>query len=316
MTRFLMQLNAAIKPYVCTYLYRGFNDSVLDIFNVSNVMVDNCTFENNFKNGSGTKPFRGNAGAIAVGYSNCSRDGNCSDINRNANCLVDNSTYESYSIIIRNSMFINNSARSDTPTDKVLIQKIFSGRGGAVALYLPTPYSKVRFLSESNFFMNNEASSAGGGIYAHLSGDYADVTLHVKDCNFIENKAKDGAGIEFTYDLRRSTCMASGSCEIDDIKCSFQEASTVDCENYFPANSIIENCSFTANDGDFGGAFKGIQINPFGNNNLIRFKNCTFINNTASVGAGAYFQSRYSVADVRMNNSIQMENWYVSMLRR
>ena len=291
---------------------RGFDDSVLDIFDVANVTVDNCTFENNSKNGSGFEPFRGNAGAIAVGYSNYSRNGSCSDTDCMANCLVDDSAYESYHVTITNSRFINNSASSDTPTDKVLIQKIFSGRGGAVALYLPTPCSIVRFLSESNFFMNNKASSAGGAIYAHLSGDYADITLHVKDCNFTENKAKDGAGIEFTYDLKKSTCMVSSSCAVDDIECSFKEVSTTDCQKCAPANSTIENCTFTANEGEFGGAFKGIQINPFGNNNLITFKNCTFINNTASVGAGAYFQSRYSVADVRMNNSIQMENWYVA----
>ena len=259
--------------------------------------MDNCTFKNNFNNGSGNDPFRGNAGAIAVGYSNYSK-----------NDSKDDNSINAYSITIKNSTFINNAANTANSTDEVLIQKIFSGRGGAIALYIPTPNSTVKFTSESNCFVNNRASSAGGAIYAHLSGDFANVMLHVKDCNFTGNVAQDGAGLEFTYDLKNSACMIS-SCDIDNAECS--DASTKDCPYYVPANSTIENCRFVENKGIFGGAFKGIQINPFGNNNLINFKNCTFINNTASVGAGAYFQSRYSVADVRMSNSIQMENWYV-----
>ena len=270
----------------------------MDIFDVSNVLVDNCTFENNSNNGSGSAPFRGNAGAIAVGYYNYSSDDNSTDADSIAN----------YTIIIKNSMFINNTGNTNRPTDEVLIQKVFAGRGGAIALYIPTPNSIVKFTSESNCFMNNRASSAGGAIYAHLSGDLANVTLHVKDCDFTGNMAPDGAGVEFTYNLNMSACVIS-SCDRNNADCS--DASTTDCPPNVPANSIIENCRFIENNGSFGGAFKGIQINPFGNNNLIKFRNCVFINNTASVGAGAYFQSRYSVADVRMSDSIQMENWYV-----
>ena len=276
---------------------RGFTDSVLDIFNVLNVTVDHCTFVNNHNNGNRDEPFRGNAGAIAVGYSSCS---NCSSL------LLNSST--SANIIIKNSMFISNSAWTNRSTDQVLIQKVFAGRGGAIALYLPTPESIVRFTSELNCFENNSASSAGGAIYAHLSGDLANVTLDIKECNFTGNKAPDGAGVEFTYNLDRSACVIT-SCEIDNDDCT---SSSV-CNRHIPANSIIEDCHFVRNVGEFGGAFKGIQINPFGNNNMIKFKNCTFINNSASVGAGAYFQSRYSVADVRMSSAIQMENWYVSI---
>ena len=276
--------------YLCL-LCRGFTDTVLDIFDVSNVLVDNCTFVNNSNDGGGNASFRGNAGAIAIGYSNDSTYADAMD--------------DVYTIVIRNSTFINNTAKTSRPTDEVLIQKIFSGRGGAVALYLPTPNSNVTFTSESNCFMNNRASSAGGAIYAHLSGDFANVMLHVKDCNFTGNVAQDGAGVEFTYDLNKSTCT---TCDINDPECL--DASTTGCPDQ-PANSIIEDCRFIDNNGSFGGAFKGIQINPFGNNNLIKFKNCEFTKNYASVGAAAYFQSRYSVADVRMSNSIQMENWYV-----
>ena len=268
--------------------------------------MDNCTFENNSNNGRGNATFRGNAGAIAIGYSDDSK-GDSKDDNS-----TDADSVDAYTIIIKNSTFINNTANTNRSTDEVLIQKLFAGRGGAIALYLPTPNSIVRFTSESNCFMNNRVTAAGGAIYAHLSGDFADVTLHVKDCNFTGNDAPDGAGIEFTYDLNKSACIIS-SCDIDNnTECS--SAPTTDCPRHVPATSIIENCNFVGNNGSFGGAFKGIQINPFGNNNIINFKNCTFINNTASVGAAAYFQSRYSVADVRMNDSIHMENWYVIIM--
>lgn len=275
-------------------MYRGFTDAVLDIFNVSNVLVDTCVFENNSNNGSGNDPFRGNAGAIAIGYSNMT-------------------SVSEYNIIIKNSMFIDNTALTNRTTDEVLIQKIFSGRGGAVALYLPTPNSTAVFTSESNCFVNNRAASAGGAIYAHLSGDYNNVTLYVKNSNFTGNIASDGAGVEFTYDLDKSACVIS-SCDADNNDCSITDLTATDCQEHVPAKSVIENCYFERNDGQFGGAFKGIQINPFGNNNFITFRNCTFIENCASVGAAAYFQSRYSVADVRMNNSIVMENWYVTCL--
>lgn len=273
---------------LCSY----FTDTVLDIFNVTNVTVDTCTFKNNSNNGSGDATFRGNAGAIAIGYSNNSKLTNESNI------------------VIKNSKFMDNVAVHSRPTDEVLINKIFSGRGGAIALYVPSPNSTVKFTSESNCFHNNNASSAGGAIYAHLSGSYADVTLHVKNCNFTRNKAQDGAGVEFTYDLAKSACVIP-SCDADDYNSCPRTNS--ECPYYVPAKSIIEDCHFERNHGDFGGAFKGIQINPFGNNNLITFKNCTFVNNMASVGAGAYFQSRYSVADVRMNDSIKIINWYVIM---
>jgi len=277
------------------FSYSGFTDTVLDIFNVTNITVDTCVFKNNFNNGSGNASFRGNAGAIAIGYSN------------------ESSLTNEVNITIRNSTFINNTAITDKSTDEVLMQKVFAGRGGAIALYIPSPNSTVWFMSECNHFIDNCAEAAGGGIYAHLSGNYADVTLHVRNCCFIGNKAQDGAGIEFTYDLNNSSCVIPndnfiGQCAVDGTDCL---SSVPECPRYIPAKSIIEYCHFEENRGGFGGAFKGIQINPFGNNNLITFKNCTFMNNIANVGAGAYFQSRYSVADVKMNNSIQMENWYV-----
>lgn len=283
------------------YLCRNFTDTVLDIFNVGNVLVDNCTFENNFNNGSGSTPFRGNAGAIAIGFSNVS------------DADIDITEYTN--IAITNSMFINNTANTSRTTDDVLMGKIFSGRGGAIALYITSPDNvnvSVQFTSKFNHFISNNATSAGGAIYAHLSGNYTNVTLHVEDCNFTGNDAPDGAGIEFTYDLGKSACVIS-SCDIDNvIDCSPTMSPTLSCPSYVPAKSIVKNCYFERNHGGFGGAFKGIQINPFGNNNFITFEDCTFVNNIADVGAAAYFQSRYSVADVRMNNSIRMENWYVA----
>ena len=284
------------------------------MYNVQNLTVENCTFMDNVNNVTVDEtiiipPFRGNAGAIAVGFPpNGTLEHNTSSIN------------------ITGSRFVNNSAFSDISTDTVLINKTFAGRGGAIALYLPTPNLTVNFLTEYSHYEKNNASSAGGGIYAHLSGDFANVTLHVKNCHFIENYAPDGAGVEFTYDLSKSACAVVGNsvgeCSADEEEdsngmCGACSSAATPLEGNsvcIPATSIIENCSFEGNVGNFGGAFKGIQINPFGNNNKITFKNCNFTNNTAQVGAGAYFQSRYSVADVKMEDAIKIENWYVLLL--
>ena len=280
------------------------------MYNVQNLMVDGCTFCDNVNNITVNEttiitPFRGNAGAIAVGF--------------HPNNTLE---YNSSSIIVTGSTFINNSAFSDISTDAVLINKTFAGRGGAIALYLPTHNLTVNFMSENSYYERNNATSAGGGIYAHLSGDYANVTLHLKNCRFIENYAPDGAGVEFTYDLSKSACAVVGNsvgdCSADeedsDGTCGACSSAATPLEGdiiCIPTTSIIEDCHFEQNDGNFGGAFKGIQINPFGNNNRITFRNCTFVNNTAQVGAGAYFQSRYSVADVKMEDAIKIENWYV-----
>lgn len=298
-----------LDNHLCLFL-RYFSATVLDVYNVQNLMVDSCSFTDNINNflvnESTITPFRGNAGAIAVGYPNDTQ-------------LV---PYNTSSIIVTRSQFVNNSALSDISTDAVLINKTFAARGGAIALYLPTPNLTVYFMSEDSHYEKNNASSAGGGIYAHLSGDYSNVTLHLNNCKFIENYADDGAGVEFTYDLSKSACSVVGSsvgeCSADEedsdgtcTTCS-SAATPVVGENFcIPATSIIENCYFERNEGNFGGAFKGIQINPFGNNNFITFKNCTFLENTAQVGAGAYFQSRYSVADVKMADAIKIEDWYV-----
>jgi len=290
------------------HFLRYFTATVLDVYNVQNLMVNNCTFMDNVNNVTVDEtpiipPFRGNAGAIAVGFP--------------SNTTLE---YNTSSIIVTSSVFVNNSAFSDISTDTVLINKTFAGRGGAIALYLPTPNHTVIFLTENSYYERNNASSAGGGIYAHLSGDYANVTLLVKNCHFIGNDAPDGAGVEFTYDLSKSACAVVGNsvgeCFADeedfDGTCSTCSSAATPLEGdsiCIPATSIIEDCYFERNKGNFGGAFKGIQINPFGNNNLITFRNCTFVNNTAQVGAGAYFQSRYSVADVKMGDAIKIENW-------
>ena len=98
---------------------RYFTEAVLDIFNCDYIIINNTLFEHNTGSGIDQISYRGNSGAVAIGYNN----------------LTSNTFQE---IEVSNSIFFNNSANANasfqTSTD-IYTNYVYTGRGGALAVY-------------------------------------------------------------------------------------------------------------------------------------------------------------------------------------
>ena len=162
-----------------------------------------------------------------------------------------------------------------------------------MACYFAAAGLKINFVVERCVFEGNRAQDSGGGIYINLSGvngAYANMTF--RESNFTGNFAiSDGGAIEVTFDTTESV--------------------------HSPNFLLVQDCYFTRNRGNYGGALKPIQISSQGNLNRIRVERSTFQENRAQVGAVMHLESFFAglgtAVHVDQNpDRIVIEDWYVS----
>ena len=132
------------------HLYRYFSEAALDIFNCYYIIINETVFEHNIGSGMDKVEYRGNSGAVAVGYNN---------VPSNPLMLLQ----------VTNSIFLNNSATATTSfqtSTNLFTNRVYTGRGGALALYQQylTPNNLTIIIKNCNF-INNSARSYGGAMY-------------------------------------------------------------------------------------------------------------------------------------------------------
>ena len=214
------------------------------------------------------RKFSGNAGGIAIGYSDPML-GHLREIYPKIN--------------ITNCIFSNNTANtSDVVTFLDVVRlRIFNQRGGGIAFYFGADnYSGVISIKDC-LFNSNVANDSGGGIYMFLLSEAHNISI--TNTNFIDNKARDGGGLEITHDNR---------------------------ESFTHPNSIrITACNFSRNEGNFGGGYKNIQLSSKSNLNRLSIEGSIFEDNEAAVGAGVYLQGVQPVDNIAVLKRIILEDW-------
>ena len=238
--------------------FERFSEGVFDIFNSHNITIVNSSFIDNYGTGTVLIPFRGNTGAVAVGYDN---DKSSHVVNP--------------SIMVERCLFINNSAnvsaRSLRTSTEILLNGVFPSRGGGFGLFMREPIQNISAQIVHCHFANNYAFSFGGGVYVVFNGGVNQHIVVIDSCHFVDNIGRLGAGgTLFIY-------FANGNIE-------------------FPMTAIIHNCHYVGNKGETGGAMYIFPEYSFGGDGNVAFiNNCTFEDNKASSYGGAIATAIYSL---------------------
>jgi len=155
----------------------------VNIFNSPNVIVNNCTFDNNTSDAYFTRQsYQSNAGGLSVEY----------------NSLLTTVSLDNMNVVVTNCNFTNNHAGSQASQNEVQESRIFSGRGGGLSLTVNVT-GIVNFTVNKSIFINNIAENLGGGVYISIS-EYSTLKqlyLFVNNV-FTSNVASYGGGFTFT----------------------------------------------------------------------------------------------------------------------
>lgn len=162
--------------------HRYFSQGAVDIYNSLDVIVANCTFENN---GPVTitkfVPIRGHSGGLSIGF-------------LFMRPLITNQTR--LTAEVRDSVFRNNSVQSSVSgrqtTSQLLTKFLITGRGGGYATSIHS-IIPVDIIVTGCMFERNFALSFGGGMYMgwFVAGNHTTTISHT---SFIENECPGGAG--------------------------------------------------------------------------------------------------------------------------
>ena len=159
--------------------FKNFSEAVFDIYGCAQVIIANSNFINNSGTGGVLLPFRGNTGAVSIGY--------FQNQQTNPTVLVENCTY------INNQATI--SKESLLASSHSALNGIYVGRGGAIGLLVYESSYNVTIAITNSKFVNNHASAFGGAIYVVTSGDNTQHVISIENSEFINNIAIVGGGI-------------------------------------------------------------------------------------------------------------------------
>ena len=173
-----MRIEQSCNVSVLNSTFTNFSESVFDIYNSDFIKITGSNFSNNAGTGNVLLPFRGNTGAIAIGYFQ--------------------NQYTNPTVFVENCMFADNKATISTESflasPHSVLNGIYVGRGGALGLLVyESSYNVTAVITNSKFF-NNFASDFGGGLYVVLSGESIQHKITVENCQFINNNGMFGAG--------------------------------------------------------------------------------------------------------------------------
>ena len=160
-------------------LHSYFTEGAVDIYNCGYPTITNCLFQHN---GPASvikqQPYRGHSGGLSIGLS------------------LSHSLGFTPQVQLSNCRFISNSAIVGSnlvqTSSNALQRLIFTGRGGgAVILVNTTDPASVSV--EDCIFVDNSATSFGGGLYLFPDGP-SNNTFVVNRTVFIQNRAGGGSG--------------------------------------------------------------------------------------------------------------------------
>ena len=187
-------------------------------------------------------------------------------------------------IVIENCNFINNSAnRNDEGNSRPVLLKA-NGHGGAVLIRLANVQDSEISITNS-VFRNNHAQVDGGAIYLSLSEGVATNRILLVENEFTENVVEEASG---------------GAVSINSFTISFNNT------------ILVEECNFTGNVGNAGGAFSialyDSDINSTRSPDVVNFTNCSFVDNAAENEGTAV--GLFSLVHVdQVGFPVGFENW-------
>ena len=163
--------------------FTNFSESVFDIYNSDHINIMGSNFSDNVGTGNVLLQFRGNTGAVAIGYHQSQRTNPTISVKK---CMFNNNQ-----AIVYMEPFLTSSLSVQNGT--------FIGRGGAIGLLVYESSYNVSAVIANSKFINNFASDYGGSIYTMISGQGTQHKISVENCQFINNTGTLGAGgIQFT----------------------------------------------------------------------------------------------------------------------
>jgi len=161
---------------------REFKEAVFDIFNCQTVQLVQLLFHSNMGQKVFFEKFRGNTGAVAVGYRE----------------------YPSYlnepHVTISHSQFINNKvdlvpeAKNFTSAESVLTNSVFPARGGSLGILINESVANVTLNVNDCLFARNYAQFYGGAIFSVTNGYEVQHNQSFDRIRVISNSAGVGAG--------------------------------------------------------------------------------------------------------------------------
>lgn len=208
------------------YLHSNFSEAVLDIYNCQNVSILGSSFQNNEGTGIVNIPYRGNTGAVAIGFN---------DVPRHLSTPC---------ISLQDSEFFNNSATAQSTfetSNQAFTNQFFTGRGGGLGLFINESFHNITVTIYNCKFRGNFARSFGGGMYILFNGENTQHFIFVEKSEIVSNTAlKGGGGVQLSY-----------------ISNGVQAT---------PHTGTFTDCAFTGNRGEAGGgiyvypSFRGEKI--------------------------------------------------------
>ena len=197
----------------------------------------------------------------------------------------------SVNILITECVFINNSANPPSHlffiTNHLIQNRIFSGRGGGMAILVNIP-RLINVTIYNILFENNYASNFGGGLYCYIGGTIDDTTDNLTymfwNNTFVGNEAGLGSGAMSFL--------------------SYEQSSTL--------HGIIYNCTFKSNKAKVGGCLHVIPSHHFQFSRLFFIiKGCLFYNNTSTEAGGVIVVTSYKHSRNKLESyePVEFTNW-------
>ena len=273
--------------------------------------MKNCTFQNNTSDGYFTKkPFQGSAGGLSIGYNSSDSyfikpyspnqdnhlmasfaGGNFTtspDRYPHLTTLPPSLLYPQISVELISSTFTGNSAvlpagQGGSSTD-VLMNNVFTGRGGALSVLINTG-DYFKFKLSNNSFINNSAEAFGGGVYCLTQRGF-NQTYIIHNNVFINNKGPRAGALALLYLI---------------------------VPNNAAYNYNVCNCTFYNNTATLiAGAVMVSAVYELTRNVHITFKDCRFFKNAAVIHGGSFNMISFDFFNsIPAESPITFINWLV-----
>jgi len=247
-----------------------FSEAVFDLFNCLHITIANSTFIENYGSGAILLPFRGNTGAVSIGYNGYNI----------TNIAV---------VLVTDSSFVSNQARVKTETFQdstgAFLAGRFTGRGGGLAILMNPSSGNLSINVRRCNFSNNYAVSFGGALYMLLTANEQYYQVTIEDSQFINNRVDNGGGgIQLSY-------------------------TTAQGLPGYPVTAVIRNCSFIGNKAIIGSGTFFFILSPQ-RYSIATFENCYYYRNEAIETGGAILVSQFAFFEFQeILTSHRMVNW-------
>ena len=244
-----------------------------------NVLIENCTFENNRALNTTTKVLPG-GGGLHIEFTYCTPGGLTQDMcNEEANERTQNSSYT-----IRQCTFKDNNATSTNAINTSYVKTSRNnfqglGRGGGVCIHF-RGQAKNNTINISNCTFHHNSAIWGGGINVAFHDSSTSNAVNVEHTSFTNNIGylNGGGGIDMGFSFSYLNNLQPYENNI-----SFKDQPP-------KKNKIsVSYCNLTNNSAKFGGGvllYSDVSNNYDNLGNIMLFENCYIAENTAVLGAG------------------------------